>query len=117
MAEPLQLPDTCPFPNISLNNTSLTISHVNAQSARNKYEVLVDLLRSFTRKFDIIMLTETWYASETEVATISGYQSFFLNRSGKRGGGVFIAISDALPAYIVPELIISKYSQSSTQPT
>ncbi|CAN8019989.1 unnamed protein product, partial [Ixodes persulcatus] len=42
----------------------------------------------FQFSFDIIMLTETWYATETEVLQMPLYSSYVLNRTSRRGGGV-----------------------------
>lgn len=36
------------------------------------------------------MVTETWYHEHDEVLVFAGYSSFFLNRSGRREGGILI---------------------------
>lgn len=36
------------------------------------------------------MITETWYHENDDILDFSGYNSFFLNRTGRRGGGILI---------------------------
>lgn len=40
------------------------------------------------------MMTETWYTSELGVLKLPGYKSHFLNRRGKKGGGLTLMVQD-----------------------
>lgn len=65
-----------------------TYFHLNVWSLRNKKDELSVLLDEFVFSFDMIMLTEAWYSSNTDIFKQKGYQSFFLNRPNNQGGGL-----------------------------
>lgn len=85
------------------DSAHLTFLHCNARSARNKYDELTTFLDEFCFRFDIIMITETWYTCEEEVFRLAGYNSFYLNRSSRRGGGVLKLISERLSCSLLTE--------------
>lgn len=66
----------------------LAVLHINMQSARCKEDNLLVLLDEFKFDFSIIMLTETWYRDDSDVINIAGYNSVYLNRKTRTGGGV-----------------------------
>lgn len=74
-------------------NSSTSVLHLNARSAANKQENISNLLNLFCFKFDIIMLTETWYQDSNSRLYLDGYADYVLNRIDKRGGGVAIYIA------------------------
>lgn len=74
--------------------SGLKIFHLNAQSARNKHESLEIFFSQIDFEFDIIMLSETWFADGDDVFTMPGYNAFFLNRPTRRGGGVAILVKN-----------------------
>lgn len=86
----------------SEKNLNLTCFHLNIRSARNKDDELSIFLNEFAFEFDVIILTETWYTNDFEVYKRDGYETFFLNRSNKRGGGVAILIKNNLSCDIIP---------------
>lgn len=49
------------------------------------------------------MVTETWYRQESDVLHLPGYQSFFLNRPSRRGGGVLQLVSNEFSCTLIPE--------------
>lgn len=49
------------------------------------------------------MGTETWYTCDEEVFRLPGYNSFYLNRSSCRGGGVLQLISGNLSCSLLTE--------------
>lgn len=51
----------------------------------------------------MITLTETWYTLQADVYKPSGYQSFFLNRSHKIGGGLAILTKSGLNFELISE--------------
>lgn len=89
---------------ITSRKIGLSSFHLNIRSARHKEDELSILLNEFAFDFDVIMLTETWYSSDTEVYRRDGYNSFFLNRPNKQGGGIEILIKNNLECEIIPEL-------------
>lgn len=68
----------------------LSCLHFNAQSARNKKDVISTFLESLHFQFDVIFITETWYKHDYEVLRMPEYTSFFLNRPAKGGGGILL---------------------------
>lgn len=68
----------------------LSFFHVNTQSACNKADSLHDLFLSFNFLFDVVMLTETWYHQTQDIFKMTGYNTYYLNRVTKRGGGVLL---------------------------
>lgn len=53
--------------------------------------------------FDVAMLTETWFESTSDVFTIPQYKSYYMNRVGKRGGGVCMMISNEIQCELLPD--------------
>lgn len=70
------------------NENTLGIFHVNCRSAGNKFDDLQLFFDSLEFSFDVVMLSETWYCDEYNHFVLDGYRHFFLNRHGRRGGGV-----------------------------
>lgn len=85
----------------------LSFFHCNVQSARNKQECITALLSDFSFDFNVIMLTETWYTCDSDVLVLPGYKSFFLNRQGRRGGGVLQLVKNNLSANLLPDFTVS----------
>ena len=80
---------------------SFTCCYFNSRSLVNK----LDKFQSFvySSEYNIICVTETWLADfifDQEILP-SGYTIFRKDRSS-RGGGVLVAVSDTIPASVVP---------------
>lgn len=99
-----EFPDAINNAYISSGKIGFTCFHLNIRSARHKEDELLVLLNEFAFKFDIIMLTETWYSSNDEVCRLEGYRSFFINRQRKQGGGIEILIRNEFQCEIISEL-------------
>lgn len=89
--------------NIPYTSGYCSIMHLNARSARNKHDDITTFLDEFSFKFDIIMISETWYTCNDEVLCLPTYKSFFLNRPSRRGGGVLQLIADHLVCSLLSE--------------
>lgn len=74
-------------------NKSLSLFHLNVQSARLKGDELTLLFESLDTIFDVVMLTETWYRDDDAFFVLPGYSHFVLNRGYGRGGGVSLQTS------------------------
>lgn len=96
MAVPTDITQPC-------DSSYLMFLHCNAQSARNKCDALTPLFSEIRSPIQVIMITETWYTCEEEVLRLPGYQTFFLNRLNRRGGGVLQLVSDEITCSLVPE--------------
>lgn len=77
--------------------------HLNIRSARNKDDVLQIFFDKFSFEFDVVMLTETWFASDYEVMTHARYNTFFLNRPQQRGGGILLNIHKSIDCDLLEE--------------
>lgn len=93
-------PDDITFP---ANSGYLAFLHCNTQSARNKADELRMLISKFLVRFHVIMLTETWYSCESDVLRLPGYQSYYLNRCSRRGGGVLQLVSEEMLCTLLPQ--------------
>lgn len=74
------------------------------QSARNKEDILTMFLNEVSCDFDIIMMSETWYANDNDVIRIPRYKAFFLNRTDSRGGGVAMYMKENFDCEILEDL-------------
>lgn len=72
--------------------SATTVLHLNARSACNKSDDIIHFLAQFTFKFNVIMISETWYYSNCAMLTLQGYDRFFINRPNKKGGGVALFV-------------------------
>lgn len=77
--------------------------HLNIRSARHKEDELSAFLNTFSFTFDIIMITETWYTLEDQVYRQDNYNTYSLNRTKKKGGGLAVLIKNGIDSQIVPE--------------
>lgn len=77
--------------------------HLNIRSARNKDDVLQIFFDKFSFEFDVVMLTETWFASDYEVMTHARYNTFFLYRPQQRGGGILLNIHKSIDCDLLEE--------------
>lgn len=73
------------------------------QSAVNKADQLTQFLASCTNTFDAIFLTETWYLHDNDVLQIPGYDSFYINHTTKRGGGIAILVKTKYSADVLSD--------------
>lgn len=80
---------------------STAVLHLNIRSVKCKTDSFITLLDQFCFQFQIIMLSETWHQTEDDVLVLPDYNNFFLNRSGKRGGGVCIHVKQDIQVEIV----------------
>lgn len=49
------------------------------------------------------MFSETWYQSDSKILNLPGYNTFYVNRANKRGGGVAIYVTDEKKCEILSE--------------
>lgn len=78
--------------------------HLNIRSVRNKESDLSLYLEQIKQSFDAILLTETWSTDETTVFRIPLYNTFYLNRSKSRGGGICILVKKEYTCELLQEL-------------
>lgn len=74
--------------------TSLKVVHLNARSIKNKAICLEEFFGEFSFDFSLIMLSETWSTSAIDIFTMANYKTYYLNRSGLRGGGIALLVSN-----------------------
>ena len=70
---------------LNINNTKLSILHLNIRSLNKHHDELVSLLSATGCNFDIIGISETWLNDRSYIDTlnIEGYKLFYENRVGK----------------------------------
>ena len=81
----------------------LSIIHFNCRSIRKNFNSMVTFLQSLEKEFDVIALSETWEDCNdcNNEYAMSGYESFFISRVNKGGGGVAIFAKNNLNAKII----------------
>lgn len=85
--------------------------YLNAQSARNKHDYICCHVKE--SNCDIIVITETWYyANETYLFTINGYEGVHSCRD-TRGGGCSIFVRDTLKFSVVEVSNDKRYNHVS----
>ena len=87
----------CVRPTVSTNspvlgnhNKQLTITHLNAESPKNRQHFQEVSEMTLQKQYDVLTISETWFNSTvTNISVeIKGYQIFRLDRLGKTGAGV-----------------------------
>lgn len=86
-------------------NKFLKLFHLNARSLRTKQDEVSALFEACNVEFHVVMFTETWYTEDSDHYILPGYNHFYMNRIGSRGGGV--SIQTTFTAFE----IVSEYSQ------
>lgn len=85
----------------TFTTASIKCIHLNTRSVKNKMVCLEELLTEFSFQFSVIMLTETWSTSESDIFRLPNYNTYYLNRSHSRGGGVALLIADDVECQIL----------------
>lgn len=94
---------------LSLNESNLSILHINIRSLRKNLDKLITLLNNSNTKFDIICISETWLEADlTSTCHIPGY-TFFNQcpQSNHRGKGAAIYVNDTLKYVCLMDLSIN----------
>lgn len=78
--------------------------HLNMRSVKNKIDDLEIYLDSFTAKFDIIVLTETWLRKDEAPPHIQGYKSITISRENRRGGGIAVYVKNSYQYIVLDDL-------------
>lgn len=73
---------------------SLKCLHLNVRSLYNKEEDINDFINGFHFLFDAVMLSETWCRDDRDLFKFPSYQSYCVNRTNRRGGGVMLLLRE-----------------------
>lgn len=80
----------------------MSIIHFNSRSLYANHQNIKEYLEQFQKPFNIIAISETWLSSEKGVDfELNGYELNYINRIGKRGGGVALYIKNSLKYKVV----------------
>lgn len=93
-----------------VDNTKFSLFHLNCRSIKNKFQNIEILLSEMNLKFDIIALTETWLTENDDISyyNIDGYNTEYINRKNKHGGGIIIFINNQFSINKINELSFSE---------
>lgn len=83
-------------------DSSFKAFHLNVRSAKHKAADLECLFSQFSVRFNVIMLTETWYSDEADAFHLPSYKCLCLNRTFSRGGGVSVLIDESMSHNLLP---------------
>lgn len=84
-------------------NSHLKCFCLNTQPAVNKTTDLELLFDQFGALFDIVMFTETWYTDNSDVFRLPSYDTYVLNRTSKRGGGLAVLVKDCIDCNLLSD--------------
>ena len=100
--------DSCAYhdPAEFVNNTKLANNvkclHLNIRSMMANFAAFVDMLSTFTFRFDFIVLSETWLNADTaNLFALDGYNCFSFPRLGKIGGGVTLFVRSCWSSSVI----------------
>ena len=83
----------------------ISIVHFNSRSLYANFKSIKDYLNKFKKPFNIIALSETWLCPEKGFDfELNGYEFNYMNRRGKKGGGVALYIENGLNYKIVESM-------------
>lgn len=77
---------------VQVTKKGLSCIHFNLGSGRNKQDELDHFFSESEVRFHVIMFSETWFASQEEVFSFPGYNSYYMNCRDRRGGGIDMLI-------------------------
>lgn len=86
------------FNEIKVNelNCLLSFIHLNIRSLRKNFTTLISHINKIINKIDLIILTETNITDEeSNLYSLHGFNSIFLNREG-RGGGIAVYVKETI---------------------
>lgn len=84
--------------NCNTSNNSLYILHVNVRSYSRHVDELLVILNGYSKKFDIIVLSETWLCESGEIVRMDGYDVFVNKESRNQNDGVVVYVNKCLAA-------------------
>nr|XP_049607049.1 uncharacterized protein LOC125987031 [Syngnathus scovelli] len=83
-------------------NRAMSIIHFNSRSLKANISKIKQCLKDMNYPFTVIAISETWLKEDqAEKIDIEGYESYTLNRMGKRCGGVALFIDKNCKCKIV----------------
>ena len=89
------------------NQNSFKMIHINIRSIKKNFIRLLEFLSEFSFKYDIIAISETWLEENlTDNFHIQGYNSEFMCRKARKGGGVAIYIKDSINYNIMTDYCV-----------
>lgn len=87
--------------------------HMNVQSACNKLGELETFFDDINDLCDVIMLCETWHSNNVNILRLQQKQTFCLNRTTRRGGGVSLLVKNLIPCDILEDFTIITHNVES----
>jgi len=84
-----------------------TIIHQNIRSFNKNGDDLILFLSQFSRKPDVIVISETWF-SPTIVTGLEGYNCFHTFREIRKGGGISIFVKNCYDCTLLSDISLIK---------
>ena len=100
-----QLDDMDNLDNADCN--SLGVIHINIRSLHKNLDEFMLKLDIIKCKFDVIILSETWFETHDESFQLQGFNAFHSIRHDRKGGGVTALVRNHLAAYSISDLTCS----------
>ena len=98
----------------NVNLEGLSIIHFNSRSLYANFAEIKDYLESFTYKFQVIAISETWITKEKGANfVLEGYDFFSVNRINRMGGGVAFYVQKDFQCKVI-DTIVNEVMESLT---
>lgn len=91
------------------DNKNFSILHLNARSLNNKLDDVTHFVQTLAIKFTCIVVSETWFDSDSVMVDLPGYTCFAVNRTSKAGGGIAIYVDSSLCFTSRNDLTLEKF--------
>ena len=91
------------------DNNNFSILHINARSLTNKLDDVSHFVQSLAIKFTCIVVSETWFDSNTVMVDLPDYTCYSVNRTSKVGGGIAIYVDSSLCFNSRTDLTVDKF--------
>ena len=91
---------------LNIINGNLNLIHMNIKTLSSNLDEFLGDLKTVSKDFHVIVLTETYLKSENDWTDIPGFNAFHLIRTKKIVGGCTIVFDSSLECSLLPNLCI-----------
>ena len=96
------------YNNIRIPDNCLSLLSLNIRSLNCNFNELLSFIDNLNKPPNIIVLSETWISGEFQsLYDIPGYNSYFLCRVDKKGGGLAVYVKSLLKSYQINNMSTS----------
>lgn len=91
----------------NVNKKLFSAFHVNIRSMKNKRDEVDLLLGSLSVEFDVMLFSETWFGTDSDVCSFDNYVYNGLSRPHGRGGGLAVYVKKCHSHSVIGDVTIT----------